>query len=612
MRILLNNTYYKKRSGNGYRLQHVFLLLLLIIAVLLSGCSQAVPENAERIGRPANQDIPISGTWVLESCILDGLTEMSDENDPLIGNLVGFSQNTMLYAGEIYRDISYKIKRVNIYEYFLHKNTDMPELLNNSDDEILVVNVYSSDSFLFEFIKDTQGAIIAVMEDRYYNMRKLSDELNVVQETMKEEAESEGFDEDVAMKQPQRSGILLGVRIPVKTEDGLGDYKYGTYWISSENSKLRPVLYANDIYLPRMDGFWKLMVEKKTGPAGIEDSLYAYKVTGGDSRLPGALFENASRRVETRLRKAIVYVGNDYACVENTVYAADSGSLGAAGTEKMLRTLPVDNLSSVDGIKISDMAGENGTMAMENAIAEVLKNSGYEGIIIIDEESRQRNFALYRKTGHWFFKGRIDPDQQGQLPYMDFSLNLLPPSNMVAYDVLHIPWTEMKDKLPNATDIYTSPNKDLAVILIRNDIFLYAIEGRKLSDEPLARIRMEEGSTVIMAEWGMGDYIASWEKSFTKNNEYRTVANELEPIVDNDAVDAVGAMDAVDVVGAVDAVGVVGAVDVPASIVGSASSGSVQSETASSGAASSRSVQSETASSGDTSPRDTSPKAATE
>ena len=87
-----------------------------------------------------------------------------------------------------------------------------------------------------------------------------------VQETIRSDIE-----EAVALKQPVRSGLLLGVRIPVQADDGPGDYKYGTYWISCIDYTVRPVLYTDDIYLPRMDGFWKLLVEKVPGSAGIED-----------------------------------------------------------------------------------------------------------------------------------------------------------------------------------------------------------------------------------------------------------------------------------------------------------------------------------------------------
>ncbi|HEY8348405.1 MAG TPA: hypothetical protein VIM13_01055, partial [Clostridia bacterium] len=486
----------------------------------------AVPESTDRIISPVNMAVPAAGTWVLERRLTDEITDISDADDSLTGEKVAFTQNTMFYAGQVFTDISYKIKRVNVYEYFFHKNRDILKKLNYEKNEILVVNVYSKDSFLFEFIIDSNDEKIAVIDGRLYVMRKVSDDVGSVQEINGHDTLESGKEDAIAQKQPLRSGLLMGVRYPVQTSDGLGDYKYGTYWISCINGEIKPVLYADDIYLPRMDGFWKLMVEKRPGPSGLVDTLRAFKVTNTSNkavdRPSAASPENVSERMETRVRRAIIYVGNDYACVENTIYGTDSDNAGAI-YEKNLRTLPVDNLMNVDGIKISDMAGENGTMAMENAITEVLVNSGYEGIVILDDDEQQKNFALYRKTGHWFFKGRIDPDRQGNLPYMDFNLNLIPPSNMVAYDVLHVPWKEMKDKLPNAIDIYTSPNRDLAVILTRSHILLYAIEGSKLADEPLAKIQLEEGSAVIMAEWCMGEYVSRWEQSFIRNNDTREV-----------------------------------------------------------------------------------------
>ena len=512
------------------------LMMLLALALTLSACTQAVPESTDRIISPVNMAVPAAGTWVLERRLTDEITDISDADDSLTGEKVAFTQNTMFYAGQVFTDISYKIKRVNVYEYFFHKNRDILKKLNYEKNEILVVNVYSKDSFLFEFIIDSNDEKIAVIDGRLYVMRKVSDDVGSVQEINGHDTLESGKEDAIAQKQPLRSGLLMGVRYPVQTSDGLGDYKYGTYWISCINGEIKPVLYADDIYLPRMDGFWKLMVEKRPGPSGLVDTLRAFKVTNTSNkavdRPSAASPENVSERMETRVRRAIIYVGNDYACVENTIYGTDSDNAGAI-YEKNLRTLPVDNLMNVDGIKISDMAGENGTMAMENAITEVLVNSGYEGIVILDDDEQQKNFALYRKTGHWFFKGRIDPDRQGNLPYMDFNLNLIPPSNMVAYDVLHVPWKEMKDKLPNAIDIYTSPNRDLAVILTRSHILLYAINGRKLADEPLAKIRLEEGSAVIMAEWCMGEYVSRWEQSFIRNNDTREVFNGTD---DSEAV----------------------------------------------------------------------------
>lgn len=314
------------------------------------------------------------------------------------------------------------------------------------------------------------------------------------------------------------------MRTPAKTGDGIGDYEYKTYWISAIDRMFQPVLSAGDIYLPRMNGFWKMKTEKRMGTEGTEDILTAFMVPKLDEKL-SVLFssENYSKRVETKLRSAVVYVGNDYVCVENTVLSAGQTTTSSAFV-KTLRTLPVDNLENIEGIKISDLAGENGSIAMDSAVTDLIKGAGYNSIIGLDETSLQESFALYRKTGHWFFKGRLNLMAEGQPSYMDFSLNLIPPSNMVAYDILQVPWTEIKDRVPQAIDVYTSPNQDIAIVLTRNSILLYPIEGKSLASQASLKLALTEGSSVIMAEWAVGDYVQSWERSFVKNNETRQEA----------------------------------------------------------------------------------------
>ena len=121
----------------------VILILLMVLTVSLTACSQAVPESADRISSPVNLEIPAAGTWVLERRLLDDTTEAAEADDVLTGETVGFSPDTMLYAGQMFRDISYKIRRVNVHEYFLHKNREILKKLDYENNEIMVVNVYS-------------------------------------------------------------------------------------------------------------------------------------------------------------------------------------------------------------------------------------------------------------------------------------------------------------------------------------------------------------------------------------------------------------------------------------------------------------------------------------
>ncbi len=506
----------------------IFLLVILYATVLFSGCSAATPDNVDRIGRPVNREVILEGTWELEKCLSGESTSKTADKttDRLVGEKIGFSQDAMVFAGQYQQNIRYKVKKVDAHEYFLHKNQEVLKSLAFKSSEVLVITVYSQDKFLYEFIKDSEGSIVANMDEQYYCMKKISDKMTGIEGAAAGTLAQDDADTDAKNKRLLQSGLLLGIRSPVKTDDSLGDYTYSTYWISSVDRTLRPVLIAKDIYLPRMNGFWRLQVEKRLGTEGIEDYLLASMVSKNGSRLlPKAAAENTSRRVETKVRNTVLYVGNDYVCVENVVFEGRTGQSGN-GYKKVLRTLPVDNLNNADGIKISDLAGENGTMAMESAISDLLKDSGINGITSIDADTQEENFALFRKTGHWFLKGRLNLDTEGQLPYIDFNLNLIPPANMVAYDMLHVTWTEIKDKLPQAVDIYTSPNRDLAVVLTQNEILLYSINAKTISEEPMAKLPIIEGSAVFMAEWAMADYVQSWEKSFMNNNETQMVKIE--------------------------------------------------------------------------------------
>ena len=510
------------------RLSKMLIMLSASIALfaIMTGCSALVSENTDRIDRPFNNVIPIDGTWKLKRClnVENNVKNNKDIKDPILGEKIGFTRDTMSFAGNYYTNVSYKIKRVDANEYFLHKNPEMRQCFNLESNEILVITAYSDDKFLYEFVKDSADMLTVNIDDQYYCLDKISDTVADVANSHNDMTKQADIVNAETAEQVLQSGLLLGLKIPVTTEDGLGDYTYSTYWISAINRGLRPVYYTKDIYLPRMDGFWRLRVEKKMGIEGIEDFIHASKVSKGvETPMLRPVenitekTENISRRVETGVRKAIVYVGNDYVCIEKTVYDRLNDS-DEASFKKTLRTLPVDNLTNIDGIEISDLAGENGSLAMESAVTELMKESRFNDIQSTDYADQKKNFALFRKTGHWFFKGRLNLSSREQLPYMDFNLNLIPPSNMVAFDILQVPWTEMKDKLPQALDIYTSPNKDLAVILTRDEILLYTIENKTLSDLPLFKFPLAEGSSVIMAEWAMGEYVSSWEKSFINNN----------------------------------------------------------------------------------------------
>ena len=102
--------------------------------------------------------------------------------------------------------------------------------------------------------------------------------------------------------------------------------------------------------------------------------------------------------------------------------------------------------------------------------------------------------------------------------YINFPTRLKPIKKLLNYDTLLISWKLLKGINPYMVDAYTSPYKSLAVIILKDEMLIYRIVDGTLSDEPLKRIQLEEGETVIMAEWCSSNYIDKWASAFKENS----------------------------------------------------------------------------------------------
>ncbi|MCG4584618.1 hypothetical protein L0P56_03845, partial [Anaerosalibacter bizertensis] len=114
-------------------------------------------------------------------------------------------------------------------------------------------------------------------------------------------------------------------------------------------------------------------------------------------------------------------------------------------------------------------------------------------------------------------KGRINVLEEDRDLYKDFNIKIIPPKELVMYDELSVSWNEVKHRVPEALDVFTSPNEDIALILTHNNILIYTIDQGKLSKEYIRKIKLNDSEAVVMAEWATGKYIYTWEEEFLKN-----------------------------------------------------------------------------------------------
>jgi hypothetical protein len=180
--------------------------------------------------------------------------------------------------------------------------------------------------------------------------------------------------------------------------------------------------------------------------------------------------------------------------------------------------LPNEYDENLKSVKIFDIAGEAGISAMNNGWTEALGllEKGSTNFPITPQQVE--NYSLFRKAGHWLFRGRFNYKLDGTYKSSDFNINIIPPSELVFYDDLWVTWKQIKDRVPEAIDAYTSPNKDIAVIVTKDKVLIYEINMGILGETPMKKVALKNGESVIMAEWARGSYMDDWEKSFMKND----------------------------------------------------------------------------------------------
>ncbi len=511
-----------------YAVKTVCLICCALFMLMnISGCAETPIDATGKLAPPQNNLVPLEGRWVIMNHITEGSADMQKHSEEQWeGRIMEFTKDTLALDGLRWDSVSYKIKVVNTEEYFLYKYKGPIESMGITDKDIHVITASSTDKFLYEFIKIDDDEFILNMDNEFFRLEKIMDKLEELPQQRAQDTDERNSSVLIEQRQTSASGLLLGIRVAEPGSNSTDaavppKYSYSTLWISSVYEKPGPILRADGIFLPRKSGFWRVQVKENKSDDGkqVEDFIEAYSISKKDEEAAYESSEDFSfwNYKEGTLRKSILYVGNDYISIKKI----GSGKYreGEKGWEQnKLVVLPVDNISNREGIKISDVMGPEGSMIVERAIDTLTEGYIPGGL---DRWTHEQSFALFRKTGHWFVKGRIDIEEGDSSRYFDYNINLIPPQELVAYDILHLSWTEIKDKIPEALDAFTSPNNDIAVIVTKNSIMLYKIDSGSLSEGPLKKVGLETGASVVMAEWSTGSYVAKWEKIFIRENDVK-------------------------------------------------------------------------------------------
>lgn len=461
----------------------------LFLLLLVGGCANPSWTTAGKIVPPVYEACPLEGKWsVMEELVSDGYPGKTSLE--AVGSLLQFSREAAILSSNVWNKPTYKVKKVNATDYLMTRHTVLDSKLALTSEKVEVVTVFADSNYLGEFMKINDATVVSFVQNKVLLLHKIAVHADDPRSIANASIDDDQYNKTGA------SGIFIGLKIPSNH-----DYIYKTVWVAADNKKLHPVLSRNDIYFPRHSGFWELQVKQGNN----REALSAHNIAEKDLAAEAG---KVSAKIASSGSESIVidYIGNDYVAIENNT-----------GGIARLQVLPVDKLSSPIGIKVSDLLGPAGLKAYHGAREQAVQALYSQGTTLINADINEDNYGLIRKNGHWYLQGRVNYHGNNAPGTMEFNIKFLPPANLVFYDALYPGWQSIKDRVPNALDAVTSPSKDIAVVKTKSKLYVFGINGEQLNSIPLGEVSLDEGTTIIMAEWATGFYVEDWEKNFLTN-----------------------------------------------------------------------------------------------
>lgn len=515
------------------------LVFLLVISLMLSACSSPSTDSSEKIVSPQNQLMPVEGTWEVSEVLMTTSSNEGEDKEEWLGQKVQFSDTYMSLGESILENPQYQMKRVNGEEYLLFNSKTLPSNFVFPNKDVEVITVIDQDKFFCEVLIIKENELVLKMQSNTFYLTKLSEEVDQYISNKSDDENNQEINIQMDKESPIHTGVLIGLRSENKSSnnDSENEYNYRTLWISSKNNEINPVLEIENIFFPRRSGFWKIEMKKATQDSRSEQYISANNVLMEDNKAEIQLKARMMRNEEIptnnedvapeldfskwgektgEIKRKINYVGNDYISVETI--GKGEYIVGSENWESSkLQILPIDGLPNGRGVKISDILDETGVISLKSAWEKAINYLEIDNSNILYREELLENFGMDRKLGHWFLEGRINYIKEKEFNTADYSISLIPPPKVVVYDTLFVPWTNIKDRVPRALDAYTSPNKDIAIVLTKRELLIYDIYGNDLGRYPREKLKLKEGETIIMAEWATGQYVDRWEDIFQKS-----------------------------------------------------------------------------------------------
>ena len=281
------------------------------------------------------------------------------------------------------------------------------------------------------------------------------------------------------------SGLLLGLRYDTHYDVSanlsqekvfVGTQKpssYRTFLLRAENGQVNLAAERTNLLVPREDGFWRVDVKHSTYNDFTEDFVWVNPAPDFDALPNPFLAEQEGinafdvsllvkeQGIDTTLGehcqgytfRDILFMGAQYLSIGYTRSETCRSVFMNASTDSALQMLTLKKLELVE---IATLLGSKGNNSFKQATKD------YQNQHSNHQDWGDVSGGIMRHQGQWVIKGHF-PMNEGK--YTHFEVPAVAPEELVSHDTLYPDWETIKTEVPDAVDAFSSPAKDVVVVL---------------------------------------------------------------------------------------------------------------------------------------------------
>lgn len=498
-------------------------VVITIIATFFTACSHN-SGSGEKITAPKKADSPIYGEWNITKSI-ELKNANADNTNSFVNNKLQITKEYYILGDYVWDKINLETKIIRADKYFDSLGMDVPPSIVDKSSPIEVYSIIKDKSSMAEITLLSNNVGIIKTFKGTYEISKISSSTEVDLSNKKAPSNDTLSNEN---NETYSEGILLGLKTSKKDDKGIPSFEYRTLWISTKNDIPETVYQANSIIFPRKNGFWELTehaIEDSDG--NFKENVFTPIETSNNNLSSDTdIRDNEetkninSDRTSAKLVKEITYISNDFISVNI------SGNIIEKGIDKPVNKLqiyPVSNLPYEKAVSFKDIFKDTSLKIVNNERDLAVENISGKNIFYLKED-QDKNIGILRKDSHWLFTGRINYLNDKVFSSKDYDISVLPPSNIVYYDNLFMPVEDIESDIDGIIDVFSSPEKKLALILTKDTIYVFNIIEEdstfRLESNPIKTIKLKENENVIMSEWATNGYVHSWDKLIKTNPKF--------------------------------------------------------------------------------------------